>query len=169
MSWKCCQEVEIQSNLLQEGFSLLEGGKRRVLKRRPDSLCHRSWVVPVWSAWGTAEQPCTAVQVPAVVPSHRVAAGSALVWAKAAAGYFVHCRDGRGRQCALSKGNHICCVLSCMFLPALVGTCYCFMTAIKRVVRERLSRHKTEAKCLFGHYPSPLTAEIFPPTAASAG
>lgn len=51
----------------------------------------------------------------------------------------------------LSKGNHICCVPSCMFLPALVGTCYCFMTVIIRVVGERLSGHKTEAKCLFGH------------------
>lgn len=38
-------------------------------------------------------------------------------------------------------------------------------TAIKRVVR--LSRYKTEAKCLFDHYPSPPPAEIFSPTAAS--
>lgn len=76
------------------GFCFTGGCKQKgVKKEAKDPLCHRKWVIPVWSAWGPAEHPCTAVQVPAVVPNHRVAAGSALVWAKAAAGCFVHGRD----------------------------------------------------------------------------
>lgn len=135
----------------------LEGGNRRVLKRRPKTPCVTGAALSQFGHPGTAEHhPCTAGQVPAArgaKPSCgcRVSPGVA----KAAAGCFV---QGLQRQVASEQGNHLCFVPSWMFLLALVGTCYCFVIktkiAIRRVVRERLSRDKTEAKCLFGHYHS---------------
>lgn len=80
------------------GFFFTGGWKQKgVKKEAKDPLCHRSWVIPVWLAWETAEHHCTAVQVPAAVPNYRVAVGSALEGAKAAAGYLAHYRGCRGR------------------------------------------------------------------------
>lgn len=69
----------------------------RVLKRRPKTPCVIGAGLSQFGQPGKLQSiPCTAVQVPAAVPNHHVAVGSALVWAKAAAGYLAHCRGCRG-------------------------------------------------------------------------
>lgn len=162
LSWKCCQEGEIQSSLSQEGFALLEGGKRRVLKGDQGPLCQRSGLsqsgqpgdlqrslhcssapscsAKPWCAAGSAW--CGLKQLLAPCPLQR----QVLVWA-------------RGALSAVS--------LQCSCQPSWELALASWDSNTKGKVREKQSRPKTEAKCLFGHYPSPLSAEIFPPAAAS--
>lgn len=123
------------------GVSFTGGWKHKGVKRRPRThpLCQRSWVIPVWLAWGPAEHPCSAVQVLATVPDHCVAAGSAWCGLKQLLGSLPTAEwSEQGEPCQL----HPFYVLGspCGNLLLLDET------AIKRPVRERLSRPKTEAK-----------------------
>lgn len=141
-----------------------------MFKRKPKTPC------VVGAGLSRFGQPGELQNIPALrfrsqlcpaVPNYRVAVGPALVWAKAAAGYLVHCRGCRGRECSEQGDPWLLCPLSYVLASPCGNSLWLYDTAIKRAVTERLSRHKTEAKCLFGHYTSPLPAEIFSLTAAS--
>lgn len=110
------------------GFFFTGGWKQKGsrVKRRPKSPCHRSWVIPVC-------QPGELQSIPALQFRSQLHCQT-IVWLqgqpwcglKPLLGTLSPAGPAEAGS-GVSKGNHICCVPSCMFLPNLVGTCFCFM------------------------------------------
>lgn len=103
------------------GVCFTGGWKEKGVKRRPRTPVSEEWVIPVWSAWGPAEIPALQFS-PQLQCQTMVCCRVSLVWAKAAAGTLPTAETG----ISLSRGSPVSCVPS-LFLPALVGTCFCFM------------------------------------------